>query len=241
MFLLFWVYNYLFRENATDGGRYRANGGSFRGYPPRASSPYRLPYPGGEGRYVGQANLGLFSHNFITNTDFVTPANSAPVQVYAYDFNHEFREGIACVRGGVVWQFTETITDSDESNWNFLVVRHDTIDPVHDDFGQGPLQTYTVYGHLAQNGVTNAPAFGGTAPVQESVTAGGGTPVARGQLIAQAGDTGMSFHNHLHLHVVPDNGSGMPNLSAHTIPFVFGDAPGDGNLKSITWYRSGNA
>ena len=243
MFLLFWVYNYLFKENATDGGRYRPGGGSFRGYPPRDSSPYRLPFPGGDAIYTGQANLGLFSHNFITNSDFVTPANSAPQQAYAYDFGHDLREPIACVRPGVVWQFTENLPDSSTGNWNFLIIRHDAIDPVHDDFGSGPVQTYSVYGHLALNGVTNAPAFGGTAPGQESVTAGTGAVVARGDLIALAGDTGMSFHNHLHLHVIPDNGAGAPDMSAtsRTIPFVFGDAPGDGVLKSITWYRSGNA
>lgn len=236
MAALFWFYNYLFKENDTDGGRYRPGSGSFRGYPPRDSSPYRLPYPGGTALYVGQANLGLFSHNFITNSDFVTPGNSAPQQAYAYDFGHEFREPIACVRGGVVWQFVENIVDSTTGPWNFLIIRHATIDPVHDNFGSGPVQTYSVYGHLAQNGVTNAPLFGGTAPVR-------GAPVNRGDLIALAGDTGMSFHNHLHLHIVPDNGAGAPDLSAtsRTIPFVFGDAPGDGNLKSITWYRSGNA
>lgn len=243
MAALFWLYNYLFKENDTDGGRYRPGGGSFRGYPPRDSSPYRLPYPGGTALYAGQANLGLFSHNFITNSDLVTPANGAPQQAYAYDFSHEFREPIACVRGGVVWSFTENLVDSNTANWNVLIIRHATIDPVHDNFGSGPVQTYSVYGHLAQNGVRNAPLFGGAPPGQESVAAGTGAAVNRGDLIALAGDTGMSFHNHLHLHIVPDTGGGMPDLSANsrTIPFVFGDAPGDGNLKSITWYRSGNA
>lgn len=241
MFGLYWIYNYGFKENATDDGRYRPGGGSFRGYPnkDRAPSPYLLPFAGGTAQYTGQANLGLFSHNFITNTDFVPPISSATLQAYAYDFGHDFRIPVACARAGVVWSFVENNADSSTGAWNVIIIRHATIDPVHDDFGSGPVQTYGVYGHLAQNGVTNAPRFGGAAPVQESVTPGSGTPVAQGDLIALAGDTGMSFHNHLHMHVVPDDGTGQPS-TVFAIPFVFQDAPGDGVLKSTTWYRSGN-
>ena len=242
MFALYWLYQYLFRENATDGGRYRAGGGSFAGYPDknRAPSPYRLPYAGGTGLYVGQANLGLFSHNFISNTNFTTPANSATQQVYAYDFSHDFRQGIACARAGVVWQFTEGMADSSTGTWNSIIIRHTTIDPVHDNFGSGPVQTYAVYGHLAQNGVTQAPRFGGTSPIQESATPGGGTAVAQGDIIALAGDTGISFHNHLHMHILPDNGAGAPNFN-FAIPFVFDDVGGDGVPQSRTWHRSGNS
>lgn len=241
MFGLYWLFNYALKENATDGGRYRPGGGSFRGYPDKgtAPSPYRLPFPGGTAQYTGQANLGLFSHNFINNTNFVTPANSATQQAYAYDFGHDFRTPIACCRDGVVWSFTENLVDSTTAAWNVLIIRHATIDPEHDNFGSGAVQTYAVYGHLAQNGVTQAPFFGGVSPGQESVAAGTGTPVTQGDLIALAGDTGTSFHNHLHMHILPDNGSGQPNF-AFAIPFVFEDAPGDGNLKSTTWYRSGN-
>jgi hypothetical protein len=250
MFGLYWFYLYIFRENATDGGRYRVGGGSFRGYRDRASSPYLLPYPSGVAKYAGQANLGLFSHNRITNSDFENPANNAVQQVYAYDFDHDFGEPIACSRAGVVWSFAEGTADGGAPPWNFITIRHDTIDTEHDDFGNGPVQTFSVYGHLAQNGVTNAPAFGGTAPVQESVSPGAGTPVSQGDLIALAGDTGMSFHNHLHMHVLPlDAVTGLPS-TVFTIPFVFRDmrvgilprnSPlNDGNLQSITWYRSRN-
>jgi murein DD-endopeptidase MepM/ murein hydrolase activator NlpD len=99
------------------------------------------------------------------------------------------------------------------------------------------------------NGITNAPAFGGATPTQESLSPGAGTPVTQGDLIALAGDTGMSFHNHLHMHVLPDDGTGVPS-TVFAIPFVFrdmvvGQVPNnsplnDGNLKSITWYRSRN-
>lgn len=234
MFLLYWVYNYLLKENKTDDGHYRPGGGSFKGYPDKsqAPSPYCLPYPGGVGRYVSQANLGLWSHNHISNTDFDTPADSSTQQTYAYDFGHDFREAIACVRAGTVVSFVENHPDSNEDNPNKIVIRHTTIDPVHDDFGSGPVQTYSVYLHLATNGVTDAPRFSGVGTIV-------GTAVAQGDLIALAGDTGESFHNHLHLHIVPDDGSGNPS-DDFAIPFVFDDVSGDGVPKSLTWYRSGN-
>jgi hypothetical protein len=241
MFGLYWILNYVFIENSTDGGRYRAGGGAFAGYPPKdpTPSPYRLPYPGGTSQYVGQGNLALFSHNLLANSNFATGVN-ATQQTYAFDFGHDLRQPIACARAGVVWSFTENIADSSTATWNVLIIRHATIDPVHDDFGQGPVQTYSVYGHLATNGVTQAPAFGGTSPGQESVTAGTGTAVAQGALIALAGDTGTSFHNHLHLHVLPDDGTGQPNAT-FAIPFVFQDVGGNGVPTSRTWHRSGNA
>jgi len=75
--------------------------------------------------------------------------------------------------------------------------------------------------------------------------------VNRGDNIMQAGDTGVSFHNHLHLHVRTGPAPVSPvvavtsGLSTYTIPIVFGDArhplKGKGRLKFLTWYRSGNA
>jgi hypothetical protein len=240
MFFLYWIFNTLLRENATDGGRYKAGGGSFRGYPERdividnvrVFSPYLLPAAKGAVLYAGQANLGLFSHNFIANTDFVTPANTRTQEVYAYDFGVDFRREIACIRGGTVVSFLESIEDSVDSQENQIVIRHDTIDDIHDDFGSGPVQTYTVYMHLAKNGVTQAPEFGGTAPTP-------GRAVDQGDFIGLAGDTGNSFHNHVHIVVVPDDGSGAPDLT-FAIPIVFFDVGGDGVPQSRTWYRSGN-
>ncbi len=239
-FGLYWIFNYLLVENTTDDGRYRPGGGRMGGYPAKdpVASPYLLPMPGGRALYTGQANLGIFSHNFISNTDFVTPGNSSTLQTYAYDFAHDFDEPIACCRAGVVFSFREGNADSSTGQNNRIIIRHTTIDPVHDVFNGVAVQTYGVYLHLSQNGVTRAPAFGGTSPAQ-ATNGVPGTPVAQGDLIALAGDTGLSFHNHLHLHIVPDDGTGQPsNLIA--MPFVFEDAPGDGVLKSRTWYRSGN-
>ncbi|MEM1159768.1 MAG: M23 family metallopeptidase [Pseudomonadota bacterium] len=243
MYLLYWIYMYLFKENDTDDGRYRPNGGSLNGYPDKdaAPSPYRLPFPANTEQYTGQGNLGLFSHNYITNTSFDPGFLNAVQQAYAYDFGHDFRVPIACVRDGEVHSFAEGFADSNTADWNFLIIKHDGIDPVHDKFDSGPaIQTYSVYGHLARNGVQDADKWGGTPPNV-------GDQVRRGELICLAGDTGMSFHNHLHLHVLPDDGTGNNPVDVtaagqffSTVPFVFDDAPGDGVLKSTTWYRSRN-
>ena len=66
-----------------------------------------------------------------------------------------------------------------------------------------------------------------------------GTPVKQGMPIMDAGSTGISFHNHLHMHVVPDpvGGGGTGN----TIPFVFSDPDtGDGALTHFNFYTSAN-
>jgi hypothetical protein len=64
----------------------------------------------------------------------------------------------------------------------------------------------------------------------------------------RAGDTGISFHNHLHMHVVPDDGTGNPSgetgssAARVTIPFVFQEVTHligrDGVPKRLSWYRS---
>jgi hypothetical protein len=229
------VYMYIFRENTTEGGTYRSNGASFDGYPERSTSPYLLPFANGTTQYVGQANLGLFSHNERSSFN----AN----QAYAYDFGHDFDAEILCCRAGVVWSVTQTMLDGNTANWNQITIMHRDIDPVHDLVDGTAVQTFSVYGHLAMNGVTRAPEFGGVAPTEESLSAGNGTVVNQGDIIALAGDTGTSFHNHLHLHVLPLVGTGPGGPD--TIPFVFRDGRrgligGNGNLQPLNWYRSEN-
>ena len=140
-------------------------------------------------------------------------------------------------------------------NWNFVLIRHDTLDPVHDrDQGGATVTTFAEYGHGLNGGVRAAFAARGAAP-----TAIIGTRVTQGQVLMQAGDTGVSFHNHLHLHVrAATAGTPVPptppaatfapilptTLSAYTLPFVFREARHiigrDGPLRHLTWYRSEN-
>jgi hypothetical protein len=63
-----------------------------------------------------------------------------------------------------------------------------------------------------------------------------------------AGDTGVSFHNHLHMHVVGSTASTPASppirsnqLTSYTLPFVFREArhviKPDGVLQYLTWYK----
>lgn len=152
-------------------------------------------------------------------------------------------------------------------SWNFIIIQHN--DPfgtetaeqkAHDkDEGGAGAFTYAVYGHGANGGVRAA--FAGRSPTVAPADIIG-TEVKRGENIMQAGDTGVSFHNHLHLHIRPgprplpplDRAdpaqpevitSGTLNATGRrTLPIVFKDATHplkpDGRLYHLTWYRSGN-
>jgi hypothetical protein len=140
--------------------------------------------------------------------------------------------------------------------WNFVVIRHDLDDALNP---AGPISTYdvgpgglgltcAVYGHGRTGSVTAA--FGrqtrtGLPPATPAII---GTQVKRGMPIMDAGDTGISFHNHLHMHVVPDPGSrystfgGVRAPASVTIPFVFSDSDvdDDGVCRHFTFYTSSN-
>jgi hypothetical protein len=133
--------------------------------------------------------------------------------------------------------------------WNFICVRHDTPVTGHDrDMGGTAVTTYAVYGHGATGGVRELwNAKYGLAPEQII-----GRKVLRGHPLMAAGSTGNSMHAHLHLHIKSGPAVAAPtgalphplvrpdDLVTYTLPFVFGDAPGDGVLKSLTWYESDN-
>lgn len=152
---------------------------------------------------------------------------------------------------------------TDWDSWNFIVIQHN--DPFgtetaeekeHDkDVGGASVTTYAIYGHGANGGVRAAFDERGFGPTDII-----GQEVRRGENIMQAGDTGVSFHNHLHLHVRPGpaplepaarNDPSLPEivntsamLGLRTLPIVFKDATHplkpNGRLYNLTWYRSGN-
>jgi len=244
----------------------------FNEYPPGTSSPYKLPYVQGKALYVGQANQGMFSHMRF---------NSLP-QVYAYDFAHDFGEEILASRGGTVIDFFDWFADDIEpttpqmvaalataqgvmgatfrsgdpfyASWNYIIIRHDTQNSIHDkDVGGATVTTYAVYGHGKQGSVRAA--FNGlsTAVTATSII---GSTVQQGQPIMHAGDVGVSFHNHLHMHVLGHVTGGTnptpaappiwpSQLSPYTLPFVFQEGRHvigrDGPLRYLTWYKSDNA
>lgn len=257
-FLLQW---YTTKEGDTNGGKYNPKpGGDFAGYPDAATSPYKLPYPRGTSQFVGQANQGMFSHMAF---------NYLP-QVYAYDFAHDFGEDICACRGGTVVDYFDWIVDDINpdatqqqtaatlaapdivagqttiDSWNFIMIRHDDVNNDHDkEAGGNVVTTYAVYGHGKQGSVREA--FAARSVTAQNII---GTVVQQGQVIMKGGDVGMSFHNHLHMHVVvvdpakPVTDPISTRMRDYTIPFVFREAKHiigtDGVLKYLTWYTSDN-
>jgi hypothetical protein len=256
---------YNFMEGKTSGGSYYPGDGQFKGYPDAASSPYKLPYAKGSSVFVIQANQGLFSHNALNGGN----------QVYAYDFGMDAGDDVLAARDGTVVDYFDWIENdthpktqeelsvardasagkvaADQTNWtswNFILIRHDTIDTTHDqDMGSGDagVMTFAVYGHGRQQGVRDAFAERGVTDISKIM----GAKVKQGDKIMKAGDTGLSFHNHLHMQITvanptpPADARGMlDKLAAYTIPFVFREVSHiidtDGVLLARQWYTSDN-
>ena len=234
-----WYWLYLQQEGHTSGGTYNPIGPSdFKGYPtPASASPYKLPYDSTKvgSVYVGQANEGLFSHNF-NNVD----------QTYAYDFSLDKNDEILAARPGTVVAFFEGVPDDQTGGpWNYIAIQHDVdnsgapIGPDPQDLGPGgvPVKTVAVYGH-GRNASISAAFARHTPPVPTGSIVG--TTVKQGMPIMDAGCTGISFHNHLHMHVIPApvGGGGTGN----TMPFVFSDPDtgSSGNPTHFNFYTSAN-
>lgn len=224
---------YSSHEGKTDDGHFNPTGGpEFNGYPAKPS-PYLLPYASGSSINIGQAHAGFWSHN--------VPTNPASIQTYAVDFALDQAVEILASRPGTVVSFFEGTVDDTTGPWNNIIIRHDVDDDgnpvapdaVHDlDAGGTPVVTFAVYGHGRQNGVTAAFARWATPVPTASIV---GTQVKRGQPIMLAGDTGNSWYNHCHMHILPRNAS-----PGYTIPFIYDDVPGDGVPKALSWYTSTN-
>jgi hypothetical protein len=218
---------YMDVEGGTRGGTVNGSRPEFAGYPDNENSPYLLPYEKGSWAYVPQGNEGFFSHY---ETNFA--------QTYAYDFALDQDTPILAARPGTVVDFFDGVANDDNSgDWNFIVIRHDLDDllspltepdPVH-DLGAGGKRvvTFAVYGHGRTGSVTAAFAARTPAVAAGSIV---GTRVKRGDTIMRSGNTGVSFINHLHIHIQQQTGGewhpgDLPSAASRdgsfTIPFVF--------------------
>jgi hypothetical protein len=240
---------YMDGEGNTDKGRWNQTGGAaFAGYPDAATSPYRLPYPKDQESYVPQGNQGFWSHNSRTVQ-----------QVYAYDFGLDQDAPILASRPGTVVEFKDDVDDDTSGDgWNYIVIRHDLDDAgnpltalhAHDKgAGGADVVTFAVYGHGRKHSIREA--------FQERGVAFAAIPnsrVLRGHKIMRSGDTGMSFHNHLHMHVCQERlprpaGAAISAAvrdASFTIPFVFTRdevkhlfGP-DGVCRTFDFYKSAN-
>jgi hypothetical protein len=270
--LSFWPSLYFDKEGNTSDGTYNPNGpADFTGYPPADSSPYRLPYPAGVSYYVGQGNQGLWSHSFINNSqiyayDFsmdqadAIVASRAGTVVDFFDWCPDDDDVTTNLPSGV----TAGPGQTTQTRWNFILIRHDvdddgnaiTPDPVH-DLGPGgtPTFTYAVYGHGRQNSImpifaTKLGIAPGSITPSNILNATNPVTVRRGEPIMLAGDTGISFHNHLHMMVRPELGAGgnVRGMTENTnlgIPFVFREVRNfigpDGVCLRFNFYTSENS
>jgi murein DD-endopeptidase MepM/ murein hydrolase activator NlpD len=229
------LYNFL--ENDTRDGTYNGDRPVFSGYPEKSDSPYSLPWESGVSRMCVQGNMGMWSHF------------DASDQIYAVDFGFDQGELIHAARGGtVVGFFDQRVNDDHDHDWNYIVIRHDhagesmVVRQRHDKYNDGnAFVTYGVYGHGRTNGVREVFAARGIAD-----TAIIGTVVQQGEAVMKAGNTGISFHNHLHFHVKHNGealGTATPggpvnpeHLASNTMPFVFRNVAGDGVVRSLNFY-----
>ncbi|MEM6263414.1 MAG: hypothetical protein AAGI38_12955, partial [Bacteroidota bacterium] len=148
-------YWYIVRDGDTNGGTYLVLGDGtggfnltnpFPGYPAQDTSPYLLPYPGGEVLQCAQGHNGLWSH---------TP-HSGRFQGYAVDFAHDFNDPVTAIRAGIVVNFIEGEDDGNPDDSNNITVLHTgAADADHDfDRNGNTVPTTAVYVHGVQNSIT---------------------------------------------------------------------------------------
>jgi len=276
------VANYYWKEGDTNDGKYNpGRPAEYDGYPDHTTSPYKLPIAKGSAVFVGQANQGMFSHFFHDDPTFpreiyafdfghdfkemIVAARSGTVVDYfdwvADDIDPDTAQensaqSEAQASGLLVADQTgnPAIATAHE---NFIRIRHDnpfndeTTDQrnAHDkDEGGTVVMTYGNYLHGAHGGVREAFNARGIAPANII-----GAKVRRGEAIMQAGDTGISFHNHLHFEVVPEPKAVLDTQTVvrqdqmtdnRTMPIMFADAKNifkpNGRVFNLTWYESEN-
>jgi hypothetical protein len=277
---LFWhiAFMYWHMDGDTDGGRYDPTGaGEYAGYPDFETSPYTLPYPAGRSCYVGQANQGLFSHNklngnqvyaydFSLDSDDIIVASRPGTVVNWVDWvPNDVNEETAFTDSD--YTHTQNANQESSDNKNLVLIRHDIdedADPASPYYAMGSfhphdvgldgvaVRTYGAYLHGRTGSVVELFGARGIAP--EDII---GTRVRRGDPIMRCGNTGKSFHNHLHMAIRPgpdSPGADTPGAGAAAnpgvaygsmgdeIPYVFKDVTNfigtDGVPKKLEWYTS---
>ena len=98
---------------------------------------------------------------------------------YSFDFYvPQTMYNIHAAKAGTVWMYKDSVTNNDHNDVNYLVLQDTSTNPI----------TYQLYLHLAQNSI----------PTSLKTI---GAPVAQGQFIGVADNTGQSTGHHLHFQV----------------------------------------
>lgn len=194
---------------------------SFNGYPAKASSPYLLPFEPGRLVFCSQGHNGFSGNNFRKGL------------VYAADFLLNEGELVLAMRDGTVIDYNDTRRNGSDDGTNYIVIRHDTLDAVH-DLGEGgqPIITYARYEHSSPFGIRQAFAVMGI-PETRII----GAKVQAGFPLMRVGKRPGFFNfDFLKVQVFAAAADGV----LPTIPFVFRDVPDGGVPKKGKYYTSGN-
>jgi len=143
-------------------------------------SGYFLPWHGGETGYLSRSvghdadfSTAHYAFDFYFPGDTICPGDKAGSAGGTAGYNFS----IYASRAGTVWGWEDSVTDCDHDAVNFIVLRN-IDDP----------SIFQLYMHLSKDSIP---------PALKSV----GAPVARGQFIAIADNTGISTGTHLHFHI----------------------------------------
>lgn len=194
---------------------------TFSAYQPKATSPYRLPFEPGRLVFCAQAHNGYSGHNFRKG------------QIYAVDFLLNEGELALAMRDGVVVEYRDDRANGSDLGLNYIIIQHDTLDPVHDRGENGQVtSTYARYEHAGPFGIRQAFAVMGIGEAQIL-----GTKVQQGFPLIRVGKR-PGFFNYDYLQV--QVGGAATDGLLPTIPFVFRDLPDDGVPHKGKYYGSGN-
>ena len=194
----------------------------FVGYPNKATSPYKLPFPSGQLVFCCQGHNGISSHTYILG------------KIYAVDFLLNANQMVIAMRGGVVADFSDHLpTDSDGAK-NYITIRHTTDVADHDKGIEGAAIKTTARYEVAMPGcIARAFSLKGITP--EKII---GTSVAQGDVIMILGDRlGVFETDYLQVSVEWVS----REYSIPSLPFVFSDIEEHGIPKYGKYYQSQNS
>jgi hypothetical protein len=217
-------------EGKTDGGKYglkriRVDGNvefketQFKGYPPRSTSPYLLPFGGKDVIFCSQTHRGRATHNNHTGL------------IYAVDFLLKSDTEVLAMRGGTVVEYYDK-GKVGEDELTYIVIRHDYINTEHDlnDFRE-PKTTYARYENGKPSSIKAAFQTLGV-PSNEII----GTRIQQGCPLMKLGTrSGVFAFDYLQVNVSSAVEERLPS-----IPFVFKDILTEGVPEKGKYYLSQN-